>query len=222
MQNKLAVSSIISINFPRDGKIRSRKVVKRSNAIKTSKYPSHKMAGRMLQCESEHESNAMRLLDANPAVLSFNEQPCEIVYQLDGVLHRHYPDLLVKEQHSMTLVEVKSSHDAKAPEVAQRTAFMTEALPKYGYRYQVMIAEDLARQPRLDNIKRLLRMRAKQVSAIDREIIRQAFQTHSSHLWSAFDYTQLTHISHLVLGGLLEIDLSQPISQNTIIHNRFN
>ena len=69
----------IQINFPKDGKIRSRKVVKRSNARNSGKYPSWKMQ-RMMQWESVHEGNAMRILDATPNITAFNEQPCEIIY----------------------------------------------------------------------------------------------------------------------------------------------
>lgn len=222
MQHTIATSkpSIISINFPKNGKIRSRKIVKRSNARNTGKYPSHKMQ-RMLQWESVHEANAMRLLDANPNVLSFHEQPCEIIYQLDGIVHRHYPDLLFKDQHNQTLVEVKSGADAKAPETARRTAFLTKALPNFGYSYQVMIAEDLATQPRLDNIKRLLKMRVRQLSAIDREVLRLAFQQQPTQRWGDFEYTQLTHISHLILQGLLLIDMTKPIDSNALIHGNF-
>jgi pantoate kinase len=41
--NQLIAVPKIQINFPQDGKIRSRKVVKRSNARNTGKYPSWKM-----------------------------------------------------------------------------------------------------------------------------------------------------------------------------------
>lgn len=221
MQYIEALSSIISINFPIHGKIRSRKVVKRSNARNTGKYPSHKMQ-RLLQWESEHEANAMRLLDADPQVISFQEQPCEIVYQLDGIPHRHYPDLLVKNQHTQTLIEVKSSVDANTPETAKRTAFLQNTLPRLGYQYQVMLAEDIGAQPRLNNLKRLLKMRCKQLSAIDREVLRLSFQQCPIQRWGAFDFTQLTHICHLIVQGSLSIDMTKPIDSRTLIHSNFN
>ena len=40
----------------------------------------------MVQWESENELNAFRLLDCDPDVTRFHEQPCEIVYVLDGQL----------------------------------------------------------------------------------------------------------------------------------------
>jgi len=52
--SQLTVVPSIEIKFPVDGKIRSRKVVSRSNARNSGKYPSWKMQ-RMMQWESPHE-----------------------------------------------------------------------------------------------------------------------------------------------------------------------
>lgn len=121
----------IQIIFPKDGKVRSRKIVKRSNARNTGKYPSWKMR-RMMHWESVHEGNAMRILDATPNVTSFTEQPCEIIYPFNGVLHSHYPDLMVIEGKHREFWEVKTESDANSPENAERTEFLIEALPTYG------------------------------------------------------------------------------------------
>ena len=88
------LSGIKSILFPEPGQMRSRKVVSRSNARSTGKYPSWKM-GRMIHWESINELNAFRLLDCDPNVTSYSEQPCQIAYVLDGVERIHYPDILV-------------------------------------------------------------------------------------------------------------------------------
>lgn len=220
-QYQNARNGIIEIRFPENGQLRSRKVVKRSNARNTGKYPSHKMQ-RMMQWESEHEANAMRLLDADPKVISFQEQPCEILYQLDGIRHRHYPDLLEINQHSRTLIEVKSTIDANAPDTAKRTAFLQKALPSFGYQYRLMLAEDVGAQPRLDNIKRILKMRCMQLSIFDRENLRVSFLQQPTQLWGAFEYTQLTHICHLIVQGMLLIDMTKPIDNKTLIHSNFS
>lgn len=75
-----AISNIV---FPKPGQLRSRKVVSRSRARPTGKYPSWKMR-RMVQWESENELNAFRLLDCDPDVTRFHEQPCEVMYVLGG------------------------------------------------------------------------------------------------------------------------------------------
>lgn len=220
----LAVVPKIVINFPQDGKIRSRKVVKRSNARNTGKYPSWKMQ-RMMQWESVHEGNAMRILDANPSVISFHEQPCEIIYTLNGEKHRHYPDLLVIEADQKQLWEVKTAKDAAQPEVAERTAFLTTALPYYGYSYHMVIAESLASQPQLSNITRLNKLGRQALTVIQQETIRRLFKEQPVMDWGVFENQSsvaLRQVSRLILEGKLSIDINQPIHAATQIRSNFN
>lgn len=222
--NQLTAVPKIKIIFPQNGKIRSRKVVKRSNARNTGKYPSWKMR-RMMQWESEHEGNAMRILDATPNVTSFTEQPCEIVYTLNGIQHRHYPDLMVIEGNHRELWEVKTESDANTPEVSERTDFLIRHLPQYGYTYRVVLAEALAKQPRLDNVKRLNKLGRQPISSLEQELIRRLF-THEPVLsWGVFEQQSpqtLRNVSRLILQGKLSIDFNQPISSATAIRSNFN
>lgn len=222
--NHIQAVPVIQINFPKDGKIRSRKVVKRSNARNTGKYPSWKMQ-RMMQWESVHEGNAMRILDANPNVISFHEQPCEIIYTLDGKKRRHYPDFLVVEADKKELWEIKTAKDVGQCDVAERTAYLTKALPFYGYSYRVVIAESLALQPLLDNIKRLNKLGRQALNAIQHETIRRLFVEQRVIDWGVFESqpsTILRQISRLILEGKLSIDMSQPIDAATQVRSNFN
>jgi len=115
-----AVSNIV---FPESGQLRSRKVVSRSRARPMGKYPSWKMK-RMVQWESENELNAFRLLDCNPDVTSFHEQPCEVMYFLDGKARSHYPDILVEKNGRKELWEVKPESEAEKPEVVTRSTLL--------------------------------------------------------------------------------------------------
>src|SRR5260370_9079261 len=86
---------ILRVVFSSREQVRSRRVVTRSRFRPTGKYPSWKME-RMLQWESINELNAFRLLDCDPRVTVFTEQPCEIVY-FDGTeTRRHYQDIYVE------------------------------------------------------------------------------------------------------------------------------
>lgn len=224
MQNEIGSNGVLEIRFPENGKLMSRKVVKRSNARNSGKYPSWKM-NRMMQWESPHERNALYLLDASPDVISFYEQPCEITYMLNGEKHKHYPDILVKELHCNTFWEVKTERDANEPEVFERTEFLTEALPAFGYGYRMVLAETLAKQPKLDNIKRLNKLGRKAISDIEKEKIRQLFMEFPEISWDIFEeqsYSALQHISRLILEGSLSIDHHHPIRASTQIRCNFN
>ena len=215
---------VIEIRFPKNGKIRSRKVVSRSNASNSGKYPSWKMQ-RMMQWESIHEGNAMRILDATPCVISFNEQPCEIIYTLNGIQRRHYPDFMVTERNRCEFWEVKTECDANDPEVVERTHHLMNALPTYGYGYRMVLAETLATQPRLDNVKRLNKLGRHPVSAIEQETIRRFFIREPVLQWGTLEAKSpvaLRHISRLILEGKLSINLHQPINAASQIHSNFN
>jgi len=173
------------IILPQDGKSRSRTVVSRSRARGTGKYPSWKM-GRMIQWESPNELNALRLLDADPAVRAFHEQPLAIRFALDDAIHLHYPDLLVEwSDGSRELWEVKPVREARRPENLARTRFLESALPHVGFNYRMVVAEDLKREPRLSNALTLLKYGRGPIADADRERIRQLFVASPIVRWAA-------------------------------------
>ena len=147
---------VLRIAFSSPEQVRSRRVVTRSRFRPTGKYPSWKM-GRMMQWESMNELHAFRLLDSDPRVTVFTEQPCEIVY-VDGTeTRRHYPDIYAEVDSNRELWEVKAECEAVQGEVSTRTELLTSGLKRYGFTYRVVLDHELAKQPRLDNAKTLLR-----------------------------------------------------------------
>lgn len=212
------VPELITIEFPEA--IRSRKVVTRSRARPTGKFPSWKM-DRMLQWESVAELNAMRLLDAAPSVRSFAEQPVVIRYSLDGERRIHYPDLLVKRDDGLKeFWEVKSAKDAAREEVVARTTLLQAALPTYGYEYRMVYAEELRRQPRLSNAIEILKWGRSPVTAVEREQIRALLTRLPAVTWGAAVSGALGRsgrhsLCRLVLEGMLAFDINVKLSRET-------
>ena len=212
------VPELITIEFP--GAIRSRRVVTRSRARPTGKFPSWKM-DRMLQWESVAELNAMRLLDAAPSVRSFAEQPVVIRYSLDGERRIHYPDLLVKRDDGLKeFWEVKSAKDAAREEVVARTTLLQAALPTYGYEYRMVYAEELRRQPRLSNAIEILKWGRSPVTAVEREQIRALLTRLPAVTWGAAVSGALGRsgrhsLCRLVLEGMLAFDINVKLSRET-------
>ena len=212
-------TAISNIVFPEPGQLRSRKVVSRSRARPTGKYPSWKMR-RMVQWESENEFNAFRLLDCDPDVTCFNEQPCKVVYVHDGQVRSHYPDILVEKKGRKELWEVKPESQADDPEVVARTVLLTQGLPLWGYGYQVVLAKDLAMQPRQSNACFLLGLGRLAVTDCEHEFIRRALTRRGSLLWSdacreEYGLRGREIFCSLVLRGVLTINLNLPISPST-------
>jgi hypothetical protein len=200
--------------------IRARKVVTRARFRSTGKYPSWKM-GRMLQWESIHERNAFRLLDADPDVKSFDEQPCKIEYVHDGKLKKHTPDILIEFMSGVKeFWEVKTSQEATKSEIASRTTFLAKSLPYFGYRYRVVLAEDLEVQPRLRNTITLLRHGFHASKELERERIRRAFKKHDRLLWSAavdgqYGPRGLQVLCRLVLESAVMVDMNSLLAPDT-------
>jgi hypothetical protein len=213
--------AILAIRYPKDGKIRSRKVISRSKASSSGKYPSWKM-GRMLQWESPHELNAFRLLDANPAVARFEEQPLVVSFVLDGIEHDHYPDIEVQVNGVKELWEVKTQADASRPEVSRRTELMTKALPTHGYKYRVAIAEELTASPRLQNALTMLRSGRGDIHVVERERLRLILKHTQKLTWSdvlagALGVKSKAHACRLILEGALYFDMGKALEQSTVI-----
>ena len=218
-ETSASLSRIKSIHFPEPAQMRSRKVVSRSNARSTGKYPSWKMR-RMIHWESINELNAFRLLDCDPNVKSYCEQPCQIRYVLDGVERVHYPDILVTTTAGKQLWEVRVRSNASEPELLARANFLSHALPRWGYEYRTVFGEDLARQPRLNNANLLLRLGKRAVSDCEWEGVRRTLSEQGGLVWSEaisgnYGTKGREILLSLVLRGVLTIDMNSPISPAT-------
>lgn len=217
---RLSRDRIISVEFGQNNE-RVRKVVSRSNARATGKWPSWKL-GRMAHYDSLHECNGFKLLDAWPLVRTYAEQPCTVHYLLDGEPRRHIPDILVDLGDRRELWEVKTAADARDPDVIRRTALMAAGLPAFGYAYRLAIAEDLGSNPRLGNIELLLRQGRQPVTIVQQEKIRRLFSQGSALPWGFFQAGEpgeayRRHVCRLILEGVLAIDIDRPWDSSTAV-----
>lgn len=229
IQNPVDLSSdcrVLRIVFSSAEQVRSRPVVTRSRFRPTGKYPSWKM-GRMLQWESMNELHAFRLLDCDPRVTAFTEQPCEIVYVDGAETRRHYPDIYVETGSSQELWEVKAAREASQREVSTRTQLLTSGLQRYGFTYRVVLDHELAKQPRLDNSKTLLRYGRRFASDNEREYVRLALKRNGHLSWSEVCTGFLGSrgreiVCRLVLEGVLCFDVDSAIGPGTQFLERRN
>lgn len=216
------INRILAIEFPRDQELRWRKIVRRSGARPTGKYPSWKMR-RMLQWESPHELNAFRLLDADPTIKAFDEQPVRITYALNGKVQHHIPDILVQTQNGKAFWEIKTIAFATEADVLERTRFLERHLPTEGYEYRVVLAEDLAKQPMMASVCQVLYFGRGDISLEDRETIRNLFALAPSpitwgHVVDGLFGKQGRHqICRLMLEGWLAWNPDTPLTRDTVI-----
>ena len=175
---------------------------------------------RMMHWESSGELNAFRLLDCDSNVTSYCEQPCRIAYVMDGVERIHFPDILVTTPGGKQLWEVKPRSNALDPQVLARAAYLSRVLPRWGYEYRTVLAEDLSTQPRLGNAILLLSLGKRAASDCEWENIRRAMAEQGPLVWSeacAGNYGRKGReiLCSLVLRGALAIDMNAAISPAT-------
>ena len=215
---------ILSIDFPEDGKLRWRKIVRRSGSRPTGKYPSWKM-GRMMQWESTNELNAFRLLDADPTVRKFYEQPVRIRYMLDGKEHYHIPDVLVETAEGKFIWEIKPEQNASEADVEKRTQLLSGLLPAYGYKYQIVLAEELGKKERIEAICQTLRNGRLDIPIVNREQIRRTLLANASVTWGAvldgmFGARGKNYVCRMMLEGYLEWSAMSRMTRETILQLR--
>lgn len=212
-------TSTLTLRFPPHGKQRIRKVVTRSRGRPTYAYPSWKM-GRMIECESRAEKDVMCLLDADPRVRYFYEQPLEILYEKAGDLRRHIPDVLVVFEAAKELWEIKPHKDALDNEQRERVALLTPPLAMHGYGYRLILADEYARPLCLKSAKRVLRLGRGNVPFLEREQLRQHLVTRGGCYWGELqrgDFGPLgaQHGSRLMLEGSLQWNVEIPLDDPT-------
>jgi hypothetical protein len=211
---------IVGIEFPKEGDLRSRKIVTRSRSRATGKYPSWKM-GRMIQWESADELNVYRLLDVDPQVKSFQEQPLTISYVLNGEQHLHYPDVLVTTSAGQELWEIKTSYYANEPGVVARTTLMTAVLPEHGFQYRMILANHLRNSAEIANALTLLTHQTP-ISSIEREALRRLLEQTYKLTWGdvlagSLGEKSRAHACRLVIEGALHVDIKSPLTASSLL-----
>lgn len=145
--------------FRMDQGIRARRVITRSPTRTVGRFPSAK-SRRSVHWESQLERDFICLLEFDPAVLEYREQPETISLKLDGTIRRYTPDFLVRTATGYTVYEVKPGDKVALPDVAPVLAQAAEHYAARGMGYQVVTETEIRRRPYLDNVRLLLRYQA--------------------------------------------------------------
>lgn len=212
-------NQVLRIVWPDSRSGRARVVVTRSTGRRTGKHPSWKL-GRLVHYGSDPERHAFILLNAYAAVRWYQEQPATIYYVLDGVQHRHYPDILVDFDTRLEFWEVKPAAKASDVFVRARTELMRAELPRFGFGYRLALAEDLKQPGRLEAAQLLADFGRGAVTPMQREHARRLFGGSSSISWGDVRCGMLPPltrevVARLTLEGDLACDWSIPITDAT-------
>lgn len=141
----------------------------------TGRFASHKRK-KMSHWESRTmEKEYMYLLDYDPDVLDYQEQPLKIKYLLEGSQHEYTPDLFVRRRYTKQIVEVKPEKDV--PDKMNQIKFKAATLfcERHGYEFCVVTERHIHTQLQR-NIKFLYRYARQTVSPAFRYLVQSKMQ----------------------------------------------
>ena len=196
-----------------------RKVSNRGgNAI--GRFPSTKM-GRMIAFESLLERDFIYLLDYDPAVDWFEEQPLSIEYLHEAQQLRYTPDFHLLERGQHVLVECKPERFVDTEENRRKFAVGQAWCEERGWEFRLITDQQVRRGYRLQNIKLLSQYARQKVDAMTRSQIQaflQAAQTPVCIHDIAPAIAPMTSLFCLAYHHEIELALDEaPISETTLV-----
>lgn len=173
--------------------------------------------------ESLLERDEMYLLDFDPLVTFWREQPLKIRYVLNGKTHFYTPDLEVHRTSKRQLVEVKSQDQVDSGRFDSLFRIATSACQDEGYEYLVATDQMIRQQPRLDNVKKLWKYARTPILPQHQLLCRQFFQEQQSAEVELGDLVEFFKsrgvgaqvVYAMLFWGVLDFDLNQPLDQFT-------
>lgn len=181
--------------------------------------------GRVAWYESLTERDCMYLLDFDPDVIYWHEQPLRIRFSHGGKTHRYTPDLEVHRTGKKQIVEVKPKHqvDSGKWDVLFRT--VSSICAQEGYEYIVMTDEVIRKQPKLENVKRLWKYARTAVLPQHQVLCNRFFQSRDGAIVMLGDLIHLFKVERvptqvlyaLLFWGALDFELMQTLDHDSPI-----
>jgi hypothetical protein len=201
-----------------------RKITNKGFKRVIGKFPSLKM-GRLICWESQIERDYIYLLEFDPSVVFYAEQPLRISYYLDDKERHYTPDFLVKRSDKNLIVEVKQEDEAQKEENQCLFRIASAICAHDNYEF-VLVTDTMIRvQPRLDNIKLLTRYQRipihdPQYQIICYELFSKSSEVCLSEITQFFASRNIGKqvVFSLLYWGILAVDLMQPITAESVVN----
>jgi len=197
---------------------RSRKVVRRTTHRVVGRFPSLK-SSRVVHWESQLERDMIRLLEFDPAVLSYREQPEPFTYFESGKRHKYTPDFIVHMTTGVTVFEVKPYEQSITSPLKERLVAFREYYAAQGIDFLVMTEREIRKEPRLSNITKLLRYQREIVNPASKQVVINLTNSGVQTLAGLLEHLKehgvpFSQVYALIAQGILGIDLNQPIDND--------
>lgn len=199
--------------------LRSRKVVKRSNHGHVYKFASQK-CGRTIQLESSLEYDLAVILEFEPAVILYQEQPLELQVMMDDKIRTVYPDMMVfQDDGSTQVIEVKPAEKAQRPQIMKKFELEHQVLESLGYQFKVFTERDIRNGLRLKNSRKILPFRRIPVGPILKESVLSALKWRpmpAKEMLLLINGLTFELLFALVAHGIISTDLSVELTPQSL------
>jgi hypothetical protein len=181
--------------------------------------------GRVAWYESLLERDYMYLLDFDPHVTFWAEQPLRIRFSYKGKAHSYTPDLEIHRGSKKQIVEVKSKHQVDSGKWDLLFRISTSVCKQDGYEYVVVTDEVIRAEPKLTSVKKLWKYSRTPISPQHQLLCREFFRAtdlQPAELIELIDFFKSKRVPAqvvyaLIFWGVLEFDLMQPLNESAVI-----
>lgn len=181
--------------------------------------------GRVAWYESLLERDYMYLLDFDPQITYWHEQPFKIRYVFGGKTHYYTPDIEVHREAKKQVVEVKSQEQVDSGEFDILFRSATSICDDEGYEYIVATDRTIREQPKLESIKKLWKYARTPIVPQHQVLSAELFQVKDVEEVELGDLLAFISsrgvdkqvVYSMLFWGILNFDLKEPLDEFTLI-----
>lgn len=199
-----------------------RKITNKGSKKVIGKFASSKL-NTTIWWESQIERDYIYLLEIDPEVSFYQEQPFHITYRFEGQDHSYTPDFYVERNHRQHVIEVKPEQDVYKEPNEHLFRIIRTICAQQNHEFVVVTETMIRAQPRLNNIKLLHKYSRVPLQPQHISSCQEFFGYHSeARLGEIYQFLASRKVAKQVLyaliyHGLLKIDFFQPINAHSSV-----
>lgn len=129
-----------------------RKITNKGTKKCIGQFPSIK-TGRNVWYESTIERDYIYLMEFDPDVIRYKEQPFRVKYIYDGKIHTYVPDFFLQRRSKFQVVENKPEEKANTEANKLRYRLLKSIFREQGYEFILATDTQIRIKPLLENVK---------------------------------------------------------------------
>jgi len=166
--------------------------------------------GRVIEWESMLERDAILLFEFSRGVASYREQPELIEYELEGEIHRYFPDFeVILNSGEIIHFEVKPASKLKSLELIKKLSAIKLHYERMGRDFRILSSDQIQKYPRQSNLMYLTKFQFHDgdYSCIQSKVCRAIEADPNSTICSLAKKCGLVNMFVLISRGFIKLDI---------------